>query len=115
MENNDRSNINDVNMNATNINKSNVKDTGISNAYTNDVNMNITSIKSRNMDDTDVGDGNADSVNMSGQNRKDFKNTIKDEKVVFEGNAFYEIDLKCVREKQREMSAYREQRQRGKI
>lgn len=102
-------------MNATNINKSNVKDTGISNAYTNDVNMNITSIKSRNMDDTDVGDGNADSVNMSGQNREDFKNTIKDEKVVFEGNAFYEIDLKCVREKQREMSAYREQRQRGKI
>lgn len=78
-------------------------------------NMNITSIKSRNMDDTDIDDGNADSVNMSERSRKDFKNTVKDEKVVLEGNAFYEIDLKCVREKQREMSAYREQRQRGKI
>lgn len=58
---------------------------------------------------------NVNGVNMSEENRKDFKNTIKDEKVVFEGNAFYEIDLKCMREKQREMSEYREQRQRGKI
>lgn len=115
MENSDRSNVNDVSMNATNINKSNVKDAGISNARTNDVNMNITSRKNRNMKDVGIGDRNADSVNMSEGNREDFKNTIKDEKVVFEGNAFYEIDLKCVREKQRGMSAYREQRQRGKI
>lgn len=53
-----------------------------------------------NMKKRDISDRNENSENMNERNRKNLKNGVREEKVVFEGNAFYEIDLECVRKKQ---------------
>lgn len=47
------------------------------------------------------GNPNRESWDTGYWKKREEQDAEADEKVVFEGNAFYEIDLKCVRERQK--------------